>query len=67
MTDLSMFGGYVRMALVQIPRDGSTVDLQPLFFNLVYCRCIVDPEKRSLLMVLTISRYGDLVPVWRVF
>lgn len=67
MTDLSTFGGYVRMALDQIPRDGSTGDLQSLFFNLVRCRCIVDLEKRFLLMMLTVSRYSDLVPIWRVF
>ena len=41
MTDLSVFEGYVKMVVDQIPKDGSTVDLQPLFFNLVRSRSIV--------------------------
>ena len=67
MTDLSVFEGYVRLVLDQIPRDGSTVDLQPLFFNLVRSQYIETLAKHSVLIILIVSGYSDLVPIWRFF
>lgn len=38
MTDLAALEKYLRMVIDRIPRDGSTVDLQPLLFSLVSYR-----------------------------
>lgn len=38
MTDLPTLERYMRLVIDRIPKDGSTVDLQPLFFNLVSSR-----------------------------
>ena len=35
MTDLTTLEKYLQLVIDRIPRDGSTIDLQPLFFNLV--------------------------------
>ena len=35
MTDLLTLERYLKMVINRIPKDGSTVDLQPLFFSLV--------------------------------
>ena len=40
MTDVPMMERYLRFVIDRIPKDGSTIDFQPLLFNLVRSRGI---------------------------
>ena len=45
MTDLPTLERYLRLVIDHVPKDGSTIDLQPLFFNLVRSRGISGVKK----------------------
>ena len=47
MTDLATLEKYLQLVIDRIPRDGSTIDLQPLFFNLVSLATTVESRKST--------------------
>ena len=67
MTDLPTLERYLLLIIDRIPKDGSTVDLQPLFFNLVSSRDSSGVKKDHLLNLLLVPPHRNPVSLRRVF